>query len=226
MSEQEPFLSRWSRREREAATEEAVPQQVETAANGPALDGAAEERKPETFDPATLPPIESIDALSDVRAFLQEGVPAEMKRAALRHVWAVDPSIRDFVGLAENAWDFTDPNAMPGFGPLGDGEDVRRMIAEVVDQIGQPVRPADGAEGSGRPSDTEAENSSNETVGAGPHATSDRLSHGADEGAFEVGTSDLLQSGEKRLPPAEELTQGQNAPKPVSYRGHGRALPQ
>ena len=28
--------------------------------------------------------------------------------------------IRDFVGLAENDWDFTAPAAMPGFGPLGD----------------------------------------------------------------------------------------------------------
>ena len=87
--------------------------------------------KPEAeFDPATLPPIESITALSDATAFLRAGVPADLTRAALRRVWTVDPAIRDFVGLAENAWDFTDPNAMPGFGPLEDTEEVRRMIAE------------------------------------------------------------------------------------------------
>ena len=42
--------------------------------------------------------------------------PLELSRAALRRAWAADPAIRDFVGLAENAWDFTDPTAMPGFG--------------------------------------------------------------------------------------------------------------
>ena len=80
-------------------------------------------------------------ALSDITAFLRAGVPAELTRAALRRVWTADPAIRDFVGLAENAWDFTDPNAMPGFGPLESTEEVRRMIAQVVDQIGEAARP-------------------------------------------------------------------------------------
>lgn len=29
-----------------------------------------------------------------------------------------DPAIREFKGLAENSWDFTDPNGVPGFGPM------------------------------------------------------------------------------------------------------------
>ena len=29
-----------------------------------------------------------------------------------------DPAIRNFRGLSENDWDFTDPNGVPGFGPL------------------------------------------------------------------------------------------------------------
>lgn len=29
-----------------------------------------------------------------------------------------DPVIRTYVGLAENAWDFNDPHAMAGFGPI------------------------------------------------------------------------------------------------------------
>ena len=57
------------------------------------------------------------------------GVPADLTRAALRRVWTADPAIRDFVGLAENAWDFTEPDAMPGFGPLEATDEVRRMIA-------------------------------------------------------------------------------------------------
>jgi hypothetical protein len=45
-------------------------------------------------------------------------VPAELTRIALRRAWASDPAIRDFIGIAESQWDFNDPHAMPGFGPL------------------------------------------------------------------------------------------------------------
>src|SRR6185369_16933368 len=96
---------------------------------------------PPEFDISTLPPIDSITAVSDVKAFLQAGVPPDLTRAALRRVWTADPAIRDFVGLAENAWDFTDPNAMPGFGPLEMTEEVRQMIARVVGEIGKAASP-------------------------------------------------------------------------------------
>ncbi len=66
------------------------------------------------FDPASLPPIESINALSDIRAFLAPGVPAALTRAALRRAWVADPAIRDFVGLSENSWDFNDSRQHPG----------------------------------------------------------------------------------------------------------------
>ena len=54
------------------------------------------------FDIASLPPIESIDADTDVTAFLRPGVPPDLTRAALRRAWSTDPAIRDFVGLVEN----------------------------------------------------------------------------------------------------------------------------
>jgi hypothetical protein len=37
--------------------------------------------------------------------------------ANTRALWD-DPQIRDFVGLSKNAWDFADPNAVPGFAPI------------------------------------------------------------------------------------------------------------
>ena len=79
------------------------------------IDAAADE----PFDPSGLPSIEAITANTDVRGFLQSRVPAELTRAALRQAWTSDPAIRDFIGIAENQWDFNDPNAIPGFGPLG-----------------------------------------------------------------------------------------------------------
>jgi hypothetical protein len=142
MSGDEEFLTRWSRRKR-AAAESAPPAVPATQdnnappANAPpaaAADGKSEEKAAAEFDPASLPPIESITALSDISAFLRAGVPEELTRAALRRVWSADPAIRDFIGLSENAWDFTDPTAMYGFGPLQPGDDVGRMVAEIMNR--------------------------------------------------------------------------------------------
>ena len=78
-----------------------------------------EPEKNEPVGPASLPSIDAITADTDIIAFLQSGVPAELTRAALRGAWTSDPAIRDFIGVAENQWDFNDPNGIPGFGPLG-----------------------------------------------------------------------------------------------------------
>jgi hypothetical protein len=69
-------------------------------------------------DPAALPPVESIVADSDIRPYLDAHVPPELTSAALRRAWAADPVIRDFIGIAENQWDFNDHAAIAGFGPL------------------------------------------------------------------------------------------------------------
>src|SRR5262249_31786891 len=74
-----------------------------------------------------------------ITAFLRKGIPQELSRAALRRAWATDPTIRTFVGLAENAWDFNDPTAMPGFGPLDCSTE---ELAALVDRIVGNVRKA------------------------------------------------------------------------------------
>jgi len=84
------------------------------------------------FDPATLPPIESIDAQTDITVFLRKGVPDQLRVAALRRAWTVDPAIRDFRGLQENGWNFNDPNSIPSFGELGPEVDVKRKVAEIL----------------------------------------------------------------------------------------------
>jgi hypothetical protein len=136
----EQFLARWSRRKQEAKADHAEPAPEKAAeARGPApSDRAAAEPVPPEADPSNLPPIESIDAATDVTAFLRKGIPQDLSRAALRRAWSADPAIRDFVGLAENAWDFNDPNAMAGFGPLDYSAEqvdtlVRRIVGGVVE---------------------------------------------------------------------------------------------
>jgi hypothetical protein len=138
MSEREDFLARWSRRKRQAADEvEDAPSAAEPDASEQRIEcekSLDNEKLPEPesteplFDPATLPSIESISAETDIRAFLAPGVPAELTRAALRRAWTADPTIRDFVGLADYAWDFHAPGAMAGFGPLEMTDELRREI--------------------------------------------------------------------------------------------------
>src|SRR5438270_8122441 len=144
MSDEE-FLARWSRRKHEARAvvdapppEPAPPPEQAEAPNSPPTAAAAHPKDVEV-DLASLPSIESITGTTDITAFLRRGIPPELSRAALRRAWAADPAIRDFVGLAENAWDFNDPNAMPGFGPLDCSEE---QLATLVDRIVGGVRRA------------------------------------------------------------------------------------
>jgi len=134
MSDLEDLLARWSRLKRDKGSQpEAAPSETtaEGEADRPAAGGPD---APPAFDPAGLPSIDAIEAGTDIRAFLAAGVPPDLALAALRRAWAADPAIRDFIGLAENSWDFNAPDAMPGFGPLNP-KDVLRLLAQV---IGEP----------------------------------------------------------------------------------------
>jgi hypothetical protein len=143
MSGDEGFLARWSRRKRRAAPkagDQAGPDAVDRGATPAAVPPA---EPPPPVDPALLPPIESIGAGSDIRAFLAAGVPADLTRAALRRAWSADPAIRDFIGLSENSWDFTAPGGVPGFGDITKDE-VRRLLGQLTGEndATEPERPA------------------------------------------------------------------------------------
>jgi uncharacterized protein DUF3306 len=62
--------------------------------------------------------MESIAAGGNVRAFLRPGVPTELACRALRIAWTADPAIREFVGVADNDWDFNVQGGIPGFGVI------------------------------------------------------------------------------------------------------------
>jgi hypothetical protein len=220
MSDEE-FLARWSRRKREAKAGHAVPGPTEPVeANSPVPSaGTAEPANPE-FDLSSLPPIESIAAATDVTAFLRDGVPQELRRAALRRAWAADPAIRDFVGLAENAWDFNDPNSMPGFGSLEySAEQLEALVLRVVGGVAQAAEDLPNALG-------EAEN-----VGqsAGPGLNPAQESS-AMETIASLRTPEEPQITESQ-PPVPAAPQPATAEKvereerPVQHRTHGGALP-
>ncbi|HEX2337297.1 MAG TPA: DUF3306 domain-containing protein [Hyphomicrobiaceae bacterium] len=151
MNRSETFLTRWSRLKRDdlhrPETAEEPPSPTPDAARGDeAAPAAASDGRPPPQPAPDLPALPDIDAItsgSDIRAFLAAGVPAELTKAALRRAWTVDPAIRDFIGLAENQWDFTDPTSIPGFGPLAPTEDVGRLVSQALGQgLSPPTPPA------------------------------------------------------------------------------------
>jgi hypothetical protein len=142
----EPFLSRWSRLKREAPDKTAplaspTAENKEGAKTEDLAAGTGEAPPEEVVDLASLPPLESILADTDIRGFLQRGVPAELTQAALRRAWVADPAIRGFIGLAENQWDFTDPDAMFGFGPLRPTDNVAELVSQATGNFKTVVLP-------------------------------------------------------------------------------------
>jgi hypothetical protein len=208
-SQEEAFLARWSRRKQEARAGEPAPQpdaSIEPEQASPA-DMAEAPAKPD-IDLSSLPPVDSIDATTDISAFLREGIPQELSRAALRQAWSVDPAIRDFVGLAENAWDFTDPTAMEGFGPLEySAEQVDAFVQRIVGNI---VQAAEGL------AEATAEKS------AGRKAAVERALNPADLAALPAPTEPQLGSAASQL--ATAVQRDGDGP-PVRRRTHGGALP-
>jgi hypothetical protein len=220
MSDEE-FLARWSRRKREAqaGNDAAVPARPTEPQSPAAPLRTAEDPASAEVDLSNLPPIESITAATDVTAFLRQGIPPELSRAALRRAWASDPTIRDFVGLAENAWDFNDPDAMPGFGPLDYSDE---QLGALVDRIVGGVRGAADSLTTAIP----------EQKDASPSADSNHeplLESRAPETVADLSPSEEISSDE---PPSAPAAVQPEAPQSVESdqtsprrRTHGSALP-
>jgi hypothetical protein len=149
--EPENFLARWSSRKladrkqsarQDAPTEHGPRDETSAVENGavaePRKDGGPMQGN-QPFDPAQLPPLDSIGADTNIADFLRRGVPPDLTRAALRRAWTSDPAIKNFVGLVENGWDFNDPSAMTGFGPIS-AEEVARLAGRLIEAL-----PADQA---------------------------------------------------------------------------------
>ena len=121
----EPFLSRWSRQKRSR------PQ--------PAAPAATNKELP--LDPSTLPNIDDLTEGSDFAAFMQKGVPEALQRLALRRMWSLEPSIRDFVEVAENQWDFNAPGGVYGlFQEIEPGTDMSVWLAQATSSIAPPEK--------------------------------------------------------------------------------------
>ncbi len=117
------FLSRWTQRKQ--AVREAELRDAAARAEPPAPVMPADEA---AFDPATLPPIESLTAESDFSVFLAKGVPEALRRQALRKLWLTEPSVLEYKPLVEYNWDFT----APGYGDLLPTDDIKKLVQHIL----------------------------------------------------------------------------------------------
>jgi hypothetical protein len=223
MSDPEKFLSRWSRRKREAshAIEAADPPDAaapQAAQSDPAPSGDSSRTAPAAgpgVAPPTLPAIADITAETDVSGFLRAGVPEDVARAALRRAWSADPAIRDFIGLSENSWDFNAPDGMPGFGPI-DPAEVERLIARFA---GKPETAAAHDVVSPAPQHLEATSESgraghddDQRAASGHRQVADTPHEFTQRSNMDVASQDARETGENSAA----------LPRPA----HGGALPQ
>ncbi|UVF22176.1 DUF3306 domain-containing protein (plasmid) [Microvirga terrae] len=159
MDHNESFFLRWSRRKRETsrpetATPASLPisesdcissrtphlvSQANTVDQAAAAHSAGES--------AYLPDIDELRADTDLSLFMQPGVPTALRNAALRRMWTLDPSIRDYVSEArEYAYDWNSGGDVPGSGPMH-GPDAVTLVQRVT---APPPRPARFHEGTAR----------------------------------------------------------------------------
>src|SRR5260370_7324164 len=103
MSAEERLRARWARRKagagRKAHTGPTPRKTGDDAAPEVAASLPPEETQP-FLDPASLPPIGSIGAGSDIRPFLPAGVPADFAPTALPPASPPDPPITPLVHLS------------------------------------------------------------------------------------------------------------------------------
>jgi Protein of unknown function (DUF3306) len=247
MSETENFITRWSRRKRKAAEDaeatrssgavDAAPEcahpKEDQREGDDAPRGGASDRPASAPDPTKLPPIGTITAESDIRAFLAPGVPPELTRAALRRAWAADPKIRDFVGLADYDWDFNAPGAMTGFGSLEMTDELRQQIARMVggnlanEATDSPAQTS--AEVKGKPAPAET---STELVATAAEMSTQQVQSDAGTSQNErIGAQNEPHNSEALLQRSKvdiasrNSSENANNDQLIEKRLHGRALP-
>jgi hypothetical protein len=245
MSETENFFTRWSRRKRKAAEDAEATRSsgaVDAAPEGahpnedqreggdaPRARGGASDRPESAPDPTKLPPIETITAESDIRAFLAPGVPPELTRAALRRAWAADPKIRDFVGLADYDWDFNAPGAMTGFGSLEMTDELRQQIVRMVgsnlanEATDSPAQASAAVQGKPAPAET-----STESVAKPADVSTQQVQSSADRSQnehTEAHNSEALLQRSKVNIASRNNPENSDNDQLIGKRPHGRALP-
>ena len=138
--EDKSFLARWSQRKHEAKQPEHDAPVAD--ADVPSKPVAEDDAAPE-FDLSTLPKLEDVTETTDITGFLRKGVPEQLRNAALRKSWALDPAIRNYVNPAlEYAYDWNTPGGVPGSSEIGAGMDVARLVSQIMGSGESAIEPS------------------------------------------------------------------------------------
>jgi putative acetyltransferase len=191
MTEEEPFLKRWSRRKVEArdGNRQDTRQETDKPESAPGADPGAADAAPgarPAADPAharDTPELteadfadvdfETLDAKSDYTRFLGPGVPAAIKRKALHKLWASDTVFSQVEPFQEYAGDFTDAAVAVPAGSLktayrvGKGFLTDEEIAE-WEKLGHPEEPKVAAAASSPPANASAAAAAAAAAGSDP----------------------------------------------------------
>ncbi|MFN3661312.1 DUF3306 domain-containing protein [Yoonia sp.] len=143
-SDDTSFLGRWSRNKRAQPVEDEAVAEPEPAPEPETLDESLSDE-----DIAALPALDDLTPQTDIRVFLQKGVPQALRNAALRRKWMLVPGIRDHKDPAvDYAWDWNTPGGVPGDGAAPSPERAAQMLRELFAprrdaETAQPVESGD-----------------------------------------------------------------------------------
>jgi hypothetical protein len=155
-SDDDGFLSRWSRRKRTGGpdpdspppNEEAGPQAAHATDEDAADDGGAAPAKTdaELCEELGLKDPDKLGPGDDFSGFMKAGVPEHLRRRALRKLWVSNPVLANLDGLNDYDTDFTGDTVAPGMLKTAYkvGRGIVRDLAEAEpDEDAVPGPPAD-----------------------------------------------------------------------------------
>lgn len=109
MSDDDNLFSRWSRRKRLVAEEEAVARVPEPETAEPEAPPDTPEGEAALLERLNLPVPESLKKGDDFSVFMQAGVPEFLRKRALRVLWRSNPVLANIDGLNDYDDDFNSP---------------------------------------------------------------------------------------------------------------------
>jgi hypothetical protein len=184
--------------ERPESTDNAdSPQEV-----APRPDGVGAEQAPPAADqppadqpPVDLPPVESLTKDSDFKAFLADGVPEELKRAALRKLWRSDPIFSIIDGLDDYDEDFRIVEKM-----LATADELRKGWAG-ADQQAEAEEPGEGEDWDAEGDEEIADAEGDEEIAAAEGDEEIAAAEGDEEIAAAEGDEEIAAAEGEEAPP-------------------------
>ena len=142
MTGDKDVFARWSDRRRAVAAEEAAEPPIVPE---PAQGEETEEDVARWLADNELPEPEELGLGDDFKAFLRAGVPAILKKRALRQLWQSNPVLANLDGLNDYDGDLRDI-AESAAGITTDYEVGRGFMKKVAEVIGEDLPPQDAPE--------------------------------------------------------------------------------